>query len=54
MKKISFKKISILVLVAIPILFFFVVSGNGKFDWDKVTSKTEKTPSQGESFSNYK
>ncbi len=40
MEKLSFRKLS--VLIAIPILLFFVVSGNGKFDWDKAISKIEK------------
>ena len=29
-------------LIAIPVLLIFVVSGNGKFDWDKVISKIER------------
>lgn len=33
MKKISFRQLSM--LIVIPVLLFFVVSGNGKFDWDK-------------------
>ncbi len=41
MKKLSFRQLS--KLIAIPILLIFVVSGNGKFDWDKVISKIEKS-----------
>lgn len=41
MKKLSFRQVSM--LIAIPILLIFVVSGNGKFDWDKVISKIEKS-----------
>jgi len=40
MNKLSFRQLSM--LIAIPILLIFVVSGNGKFDWDKVISKIEK------------
>ena len=40
-KKLSFRQVSM--LIAIPILLIFVVSGNGKFDWDKVISKIEKS-----------
>lgn len=41
MEKLSFRQISM--LIAIPILLIFVVSGNGKFDWNKVISKNEKS-----------
>lgn len=41
MKKMSFRELSILIMI--PILLNFVISGNGKFDWDKTTSKIEKT-----------
>jgi len=40
MRKLSFRQLSI--LIAIPVLVIFVVSGNGKFDWDKLISKIEK------------
>lgn len=40
MKRLSFRKVS--KLIALPILLFFVISGNGKFDWNKVISKIEK------------
>jgi hypothetical protein len=40
MKNLTFRQRSI--LIAIPILLIFVVSGNGKFDWDKAISKIEK------------
>ncbi len=41
MKKLSFRQLSM--LIAILILLIFVVSGNGKFDWDKVISNIEKS-----------
>lgn len=41
MKKLSIRQLSM--LIAIPILLIFVVSGNGKLDWDKVISKIEKS-----------
>lgn len=41
MKKMSFRQLSM--LIAIPILLIFVVSGNGEFDWDKAISKIEKS-----------
>jgi hypothetical protein len=37
MKKVTFKHVK--KLIAILILLFFVVSGNGKFNWDKIGSK---------------
>ena len=40
MKRMSFRKAS--KLIALPILLFFVVSGNGLFDWNKFIIKIEK------------
>lgn len=40
MKKMRYRQLSM--LIAIPVLLSFVVSGNGKFDWDKVISKIER------------
>lgn len=40
MIKLSIRQIS--VLMALPLLLFFAVSGDGKFDWDKTIYKIQK------------